>query len=104
MSNVNTKDSLVTIRVSKKQKEMIEREAKKNGLSVSNYILNKCMHSEKNKKRTQKERELCSTLVTLQRTINSFERHRLFYPYDPNLTLILNELKEEKNTLWQYLN
>ena len=96
------KDTQLTIRLTTKQKETIERNARNKGLNNSTYIINKCFNSRKGAYRTKKDKETINAVVEVQKNLNDLERiaPNCGY-YSEELIRIINEMRKVENIIWR---
>ena len=94
----------MTIRLTTKQKDAIEKRARKEGLSNSNCILNGYFRDKRKMYKTKRNKELSSTLVGINRDLNQLERSlNCCGPHSEEVTELLKQIGEKEKLVWQYL-
>lgn len=103
MSNIKKKDKYkksvnMSLRLTAEQKEKIDSEAKKNNMSVSDYVVKKA--TEKGGLRISRESERICRLVKIQEELNMLKDNIRATNSDEGVLKRINNLEKEFDELW----
>ena len=105
MSNIKKKDKYkksvnMSLRLTAEQKEKIDSAAKKNNMSMSDYVVKKA--TEKGGLRISRESEKICRLVKVQEELNMLKDNIRAMNPDEGVLNRLNNLEKEIDELWPF--
>ena len=97
------KDERIQVRVSKKDKKLIERNAEKIGVSISDFIIERCTEKTKVTKKHEQKEKILAHVVDVQTSLNELRTLQNNIVKKDEVEKVINQLEKEVDCLWQFL-
>lgn len=100
---MENKEVRITIRCTQKQKELIERKAKRANLSVSSYMVNKALQKKTNPYKTFGDKQKIQALISMKESFNNIERLKQYEYIGPAVSKELTNIMSQEENVWRFL-